>query len=150
MSLSTLREIGAPETQGTVLITYKKSFPSPLPGSARTRPRRKQEKEQQPLFYCIRIIREPYVKRLSRHILTLRVPVFHGPPDNGSAPLPAWALSLFMETFPTSSFLFFPILFPACSGLFFCCTRIFPLFSLLSYPRNTKALPDVSPVQAVF
>ena len=35
------------------------------------------------------MIREPYVKGLSRHILTGKaapVPVFHDPPDNGSAP----------------------------------------------------------------
>ncbi|MBR3671920.1 MAG: hypothetical protein IKN68_04685 [Spirochaetia bacterium] len=38
-------------------------------GSAQTRPRRKQGKERCP-FPEGRIIREPYVKGLSRHILT--------------------------------------------------------------------------------
>ena len=79
---------------------------SPLtlcPGAARTRPRRKQERSRAP-FRDKRMIREAYVKGLSRHILTggsacpdrwLRrcaktappaVPVFHGSPDNASAP----------------------------------------------------------------
>ena len=79
---------------------------SPLtlcPGAARTRPRRKQERSRAP-FRDKRMIREAYVKGLSRHILTggsacpdrwfrrcakaapPAVPVFHGSLDNASAP----------------------------------------------------------------
>ena len=41
-----------------------------FPGSARTRPRRRQGKAQRHLSHDRRMIREPYVKGLSRHILT--------------------------------------------------------------------------------
>ena len=57
-----------------------------IPGSAQTRPRRKQGKAQRPLSLYKRIIREPYVKGLSRHILAAEAaPVFRGSLDNGSA-----------------------------------------------------------------
>lgn len=47
----------------------------------------KQEKGAVAPFLLERIIREPYVKQLSRHILVRCTAVFHGLHDNGSAPL---------------------------------------------------------------
>lgn len=44
-----------------------------------------RKRVQLPLFCWERIIRELYVKRLSRHILARCAPVFHGSPDNNSA-----------------------------------------------------------------
>lgn len=65
--------------QGTCPLTHYRALPEPVLSG-------RQEKGAIAPFPYNRIIREPYVKRLSRHILTLRVPVFHGPLDNGSAP----------------------------------------------------------------
>ncbi len=60
--------------QGTCPLTHYRALPEPVLAG-------RQEKGAVAPFPLNRIIREPYVKRLSRHILTLRVPVFHGPLD---------------------------------------------------------------------
>ena len=65
--------------QGTCPLTHFRALPEPVLAG-------RQEKGAVAPFLYNRMIREPYVKRLSRHILTLCVPVFHGPLDNGSAP----------------------------------------------------------------
>lgn len=64
--------------QGTSPLTHFRALPEPVLVG-------KQEKGAVVPFLYNRMIREPYVKRLSRHIFTLCVPVFHGSLDNGSA-----------------------------------------------------------------
>ena len=56
--------------QGAALRTRKDQSLDPLSGSARTCPRRKAGKGRSCPFLQDRIIRELYVNRLSRHILT--------------------------------------------------------------------------------
>ena len=65
----------------------QRTFPCPITGLCPDPSSPEAGKGAVAPFLSKRIIREPYVKRLSRHILTLRAPVFHGPLDNGSAPL---------------------------------------------------------------
>ena len=66
--------------QGTSPLTYIRALPEPVLAG-------RQKKGAVAPFLLNRIIREPYVNRLSRHILALCAPVFHGPVDNGSAPV---------------------------------------------------------------
>jgi len=66
--------------QGTSPLTQIRALPEPVLAG-------RQEKGAAAPFLLDRIIREPFVNRLSRHILALRAPVFHGPVDNGSAPV---------------------------------------------------------------
>ena len=66
--------------QGTCPLTHYRALPEPVLAGW-------QEKGAVAPFLLNRIIREPYVNRLSRHILALRAPVFHDPVDNGSAPV---------------------------------------------------------------
>ncbi len=70
------------DPQGTRPLTHFRA----LPGG-------RQKKGTTAPFLLNRIIREPYVKRLSRHILALRAAIFHGSRDNGSAPLIRWSVS---------------------------------------------------------
>ena len=66
--------------QWTSPLTYIRALPEPVLAG-------RQKKGAVAPFLLNRIIREPYVNRLSRHILALRAPVFHDPVDNGSAPV---------------------------------------------------------------
>ena len=71
-------------------------------GSAQTRPRRKQGKAQLPLSLCRRIIREPYVKGLSRHILAA------APLRYSTVPLTTVPLS----AYPAAFCIFFMVCWP--------------------------------------
>lgn len=66
--------------QGTRPLTHHGLCPNPSSPEGRKR-------AQLPLFCLNRIIRKPYVKELSRHILVQCTAVFHGFLDNGSAPV---------------------------------------------------------------
>ena len=60
--------------QGTSPLTHLRALPEPVLAGW-------QEKGAVAPFLLNRIIRVPYVNRLSRHILALCAPVFHGPVD---------------------------------------------------------------------
>ena len=109
--------------QGTCPLTHYRALPEPVLAG-------RQEKSALAPFLLNRIIREPYVKRLSRHILALRAPVFHGPPDNGSAPFMHFSVSGDLELSvdqgrsAVAIFRAYCQRLPAfllCSGLYSCC-----------------------------
>ena len=82
-----LSRICGGDPRPVICLLSSRKFVPHMRDSAQTRPRRRQGKAQLPLSLYKRIIREPYVKELSRHTLAAcAAAVFHGSLDNGSAP----------------------------------------------------------------